>query len=105
MRSPAKVLLAVVALSSFTGCFFELNGAVMSTSYKGPTGESSPDPLKGGYGLGINFGVAYDHEKKVRGALFGGLDGLLAKTESGTSVSSTAFGIGGRVDYSVLDLG
>jgi hypothetical protein len=108
MHLATKTLLAVVAVSSTlgtTGCFFELNGALLGVSGKGPNGEESTDKLKSGYGIGINFGVAYDHEKKVRGALFGGLDGVLAKTESGQSVSSTANGIGGRVDYSVADLG
>ena len=109
MRNPAKVFLPVLtiaSLASTTGCFFELNGAVMGTTYTPPSGVSSPDPIsKSGYGIGLNFGVAYDHERKVRGALFAGLDGLLLKTEGGTSGSSTASGIGGRVDYSVLNLG
>lgn len=109
MRSPSSVVVAVVASVaslSLTGCFFELNGAVMGVTYKPPSGVSSPDPIaKSGYGIGVNFGVAYDHERKVRGAIFGGLDGLLLKTEGGTSGSSTASGLGARVDYSVLDIG
>ncbi len=108
MHLATKALLAVVAVSSTlatTGCFFELNGAVMGVSGKTVNGDAYADPLKGGYGIGLNFGVAYDHEKKFRGALFGGVDGVLTKTESGQSVSSTSNGLGGRIDYSVMDLG
>ena len=98
------VALAALAITSLPGCFMELNGGIFNVSATSPSSQNDP-VSKGGYNIGFNIGVAYDIERKTRVALVGGVEGLLIKTQSGQSGSSTASGIGARVDYSVMDLG
>lgn len=102
---PSLLAFAVVAAlaSATTGCFIELNGGLVSTKYSAPDGATTNADIKGSYAIGLSAGVAYDYDKKVRGALILAGDGVLLKNGD-TSGSSTATGVGGRIDWTFKDL-
>ncbi len=95
--------VAAAAAFGLSGCFIELNGGLVSTKYTAPEGSTANLDLKGSYAIGVSGGVAYDYDKKVRGALLVGADGVLLKNGD-ASASSTATGFGGRIDYTFKDL-
>jgi hypothetical protein len=103
-----SILALAAPLAALSGCFMEINGGyVFSAKSSPPTGVAATDPISGnGYVVGYEVGVAYDYERKTRAAFGYGAEGLVAlKTESGESASSTAGGLGGRVDQTVANLG